>query len=342
MKHALAWFALGVLGICSTAFSAGQPGHGARSPRTTAASTLAARFFTPAELPIFPYRGMYYEAGRAGTGLSLDIDNKGFIFAMFYAYTPDGQPDFYIMTGNYAPRTDEERLGSGILGTFEATPLVAAGGECVGAGCAYKPHTETPTDLHAKIVWTAPRVATLTIDSQTWHLRAAQYLISDADALEGQWFFNAVIVTPEGHGPLSSWGSFTLQKTRRNVTAADFSQLAFVSPGSVVYDMTWKRIPLYRLKNGGDYFALYNPDTGRVDIVQAIVQSTGAIDATSVRPWGVAFPEGPQMMRGRYENAFTGGDYRNESDFSVDDDFTLVRSYPVSIFVNQSGNAESN
>jgi hypothetical protein len=300
--------------------------------------------YTERTLPIFPYRGMYYEAGRGGTGLTLDVDNNGVIFAVFYTYTPEGKPYYYLMQGNYQPRTDKDRLASGILGTFDATPYISEGGECVGEGCVYKSPTRTGTNLHARIVWISPRVATLTIGSQSWHLRAALYSISDADDIEGQWFFSAVVhYTLDKNAPdpiLASWGSLILEKTKKNITAADFSVIPFLSPNSVIYDWTWVRIPQTKVRNEGDFFALYNPDTGRLDGVQARMVD-GAIDRASVQSVFVAFPDGPQSMRGRHEYANTqGSDRKDESTFTVESDFSLSRSPPVDQFVDPLGNFE--
>jgi hypothetical protein len=298
--------------------------------------------YTTETLAIFPYRGMYYEAGRGGTGLTLDVDNEGNIFAVFYTYTPDGQPYFYLMQGKYKFQSDPSRIATGILGTFEATPYISEGGECVGDGCVYKSPARTATDLHAKIVWTSPRVATLTIGSQTWHLRAALYSISDADDIEGQWFFSAVVdYSPDAGDPiLGAWGSLILSRTKKNVTAADFASIPFLSPNSVVYDLTWERIPQTKLSHDGDFYALYNPETGRLDIVQARMTS-GSINASTIHPTFVAFPDGPQSMRGRHEYPLSSrSDPKDESTFSVESDFSLSRSPPVDQFVDPLGNFE--
>jgi hypothetical protein len=67
----------------------------------------------------------------------------------------------------------------------------------------------------------------------------------------------------------------------------------------------------------------------------------GAIDRASVQSVFVAFPDGPQSMRGRHEYANTqGSDRKDESTFTVESDFSLSRSPPVDQFVDPLGNFE--
>ena len=295
--------------------------------------------YTPTALPIFPYRGMYYEPGHGGTGLTVDIDNNGYIFAVFYTYTPAGQPTFLLMEGKYQPKSEAQRISTGLLGTFEATPYISENGECVGPGCTYKSPTRTATNLSAKIEWTASRTATLTIDGQTWHLKAGQYSISDADALLGQWFFNGVWSTP-GSEPRAPWGALVISKHTGNLTAANFSRLPFISPDALVYDVTWKRIPLFNFVDAGDHFyALYNPQTGRIDIVQGYFLGNNNLSSISIMPFAVLYLDGPQMMRGRHESpSGARPNPANYSQYSVFTDITLVRSHPLSMFLDQTAN----
>ena len=57
------------------------------------ATPAKAAFYATKTLPILPYRGMYYVLGHGGTGLTVDLDENGFVFAVFYAYGADGKPD---------------------------------------------------------------------------------------------------------------------------------------------------------------------------------------------------------------------------------------------------------
>lgn len=290
--------------------------------------------YTQTAQPILPYRGMYYEPGHGGTGLTLDIDKKGYIFAVFYTYTEDGNPTYYLMEGRYIANSDKDRIRTGVLGSFEATPYVSAGGECLGTGCTYKSPTRTATNYAAQIEWTAPRTATLTIGTQTWHIRGGQYTISDADLIEGQWFFNGVWSIP-GRQPTSPWGALTFKKNS-TLTPASFAQLPFIADNSEVYDVTWKRIPLFTFDNFGDhYYALFNRDSGRLDIVQAYYTTGGTLNTNTVLPFAVAFIDGPDTIRGRHEFPIGGnpGTYIN---YSVFTDITLTRSWPVSTFLNQT------
>jgi hypothetical protein len=71
------------------------------------------------------------------------------------------------------------------------------------------------------------------------------------------------------------------------------------------------------------------------------MNSAGAIDRSTIKPVFVAFPGGPQSMRGRHEYALTIGSNRtHESTFSVESDFTLSRSPSVDQFVDPNGNFE--
>ena len=307
------------------------------------AAQSASPAYSPYVLPIFPYRGMYYEPGHGGTGLTVDIDNKGYVFAVLYAYTPDGQPYFYLMEGQYRQRTDRERLQSGILGSFEATPYISEHGQCVGEGCDYKSPQRTATDLHAEIVWTTPRTATLTIGGQVWQLRAGEYTVSDADAMVGQWSMVAVVnasLFSVEYSNIGVFGSFSLRKNSGGAKAADFAQVPFLSPDSVVYDLTWLRSPQRVFTTSGTFFALYNPHTGRLDIVQAALTASGSVNPGSVVPQWAVFPDGPQVMRGRREYGRESSDPRDETRFSVESDVTLVRTFPVSTYVDPNGNIE--
>ena len=310
---------------------------------TFAAPAAAATgpIYSPHTLPILPYRGMYYEPGHGGTGLTVDIDKKGFVFATFYTYTPQGQPYWYVMQGTYQGNSEQERVLSGVLGSVEATPYIAENGECIGPGCSYRAPTYVSSGFHARIQWTAPRVATLTIGSQVWHLRGGQYTISEADMLLGQWFFNGV--HSFGEDPVAAFGSLVLAKTGKGVTAADFSGFPHVSPDAVVYDLTWRRIPLYSfLADGETFFAVYSPESGRMDIFQGHYNaSSGQLDRASIVPFGPMFLDGPGLMRGRHEMSITDKHSSDLSSYSVVTDITLTRSPYVSTFLSQNHEPET-
>lgn len=307
--------------------------------RPLLAAAQSGPVYTPAALPMLPYRGMYYEPGHGGTGLTLDIDKLGYIFAVFYTYTADGAPTYLLMEGRYQPKYEMERVTTGVLGTFEATPYISENGECVGEGCSYQSPQRTLTDLHASIVWTSPRVATLTIGTQTWHLQGGQYTITDADALKGQWFFNGV--NSFGGSPVAAFGSLVLSATTRPVTAADFSAFPYVSADAVIFDLVWRRIPLHSFtQDGSAFFAVYSAESGRVDIFQGVLDASGALVRSSIVPFGPMYLEGPELMRGRHELSISDKHSGDQSRYSVVTDITLTRSASVSTFMGQDDTPE--
>lgn len=133
--------------------------------------------------PILPDSAMYYELGRGGTGLNVDVDPNGYIFATFYTYDQEGNPIFYAMQGYFQPSDDV----SYSLGTFDAALYLSRDGECLGDGCDYQSPGRIPTDLEAHIEWESARQANLTIGTQSWDLQAAQYTVAEVDMVAGTW-----------------------------------------------------------------------------------------------------------------------------------------------------------
>lgn len=151
--------------------------------------------------PLLPNEGMYYDPEQGGTGLGVDIDANGYVFATLYAYDPAGNPTFYAMQGYFQPAADAAEAG--FLGTLDAPLYSAHGGECLGDGCAYQQPTAAATGLQAHIVWTNSRRATLTIGAQTWALQAAHATTSVEDMLSGTWTatFTGIAIPPPYFSP---------------------------------------------------------------------------------------------------------------------------------------------
>ncbi|MGB8714907.1 MAG: hypothetical protein WCD66_00930 [Rhodanobacteraceae bacterium] len=141
--------------------------------------------------PILPDRGMYYTPEHGGTGINLDVDPNGYIFATFYTYDADGRPTFYLMEGPFQPASDitadADRFHRNQIGSFDATLYTSRNGECLGADCVYRNPDRTLTGHKAHMVWITQRHARLSIDTQSWDLRAGQYTSADTDKIAGTW-----------------------------------------------------------------------------------------------------------------------------------------------------------
>lgn len=210
---------------------------------------------------------MYYELGRGGTGLNVDVDPNGYIFATFYTYDQEGNPIFYAMQGYFQPSDDVNYS----LGTFDAALYLSRDGECLGDGCDYQSPGRIPTDLEAHIVWASARHATLTIGTQSWDLQAAQYTITDADMLAGTW---AVTFTDraatEGGSPAAK--VFILRVTRIMEELEHQSGMAYevtcAKAGDSLGNLATECPALYDYLAGSTYrtadgyWLLYTPDYG--------------------------------------------------------------------------------
>ena len=187
------------------------------------------------QVPILPDRGMYYTHGHGGTGLNIDVDPNGYIFASFYTYDHDGRPTFYLMEGQFQPASDIVAESSEVyrdqIGSFDATLYTSRNGECLGADCIYKNPDRALTDHKAHIVWITQRHARLTIDSQSWDLWAGEYTNADTDKIVGTWTTTLTSAyTPDG-----SWSSrIAILKSRKS----EYPGTAFSSRGNYrIYDV---------------------------------------------------------------------------------------------------------
>lgn len=149
---------------------------------------------------ILPYRGVYYDRGRGGTGMFLDRSPRGDLFISFYASTEDGAPTYYLMQGMFEPSSDAVRIETGVIGTAHPSLYVSRGGECIeGANCTFQEPTRSAVDLPVEIVWMTPRHATVTIGSKAFDFEAAEFVSPDgADLADSLWLINYGISSPGG------------------------------------------------------------------------------------------------------------------------------------------------
>lgn len=68
---------------------------------------------------ILPAKGNYFVPGHGGTGINIDVDRNGYVFAIFYGYDPSGSADYFLMQGQYQPAADPTQ---GTIGSFDASP----------------------------------------------------------------------------------------------------------------------------------------------------------------------------------------------------------------------------
>lgn len=141
--------------------------------------------------PVLPYRGTYYEIGHGGTGMTVDVDRNGVVFAVFYTFDAEGQPFYYNILGQYEAETNGLALAHGaVIGTLEGDVYYGTGGECIGAGCTYQAPTAHPTDIHAQLTWLSPTQVEVTIGEQTWSMTGGRITVDFENFLEGQWYIN--------------------------------------------------------------------------------------------------------------------------------------------------------
>lgn len=139
--------------------------------------------------PLLPDDGTYWDRDQPGTGLTVDVDPNGYIFATLFVYDRAGNPVFYNMEGFFEPAAD---ISEGAIGSFEAELYASHGGECLGSDCSYASPERSMTGMHAHITWTTARHASLSIGGamwgdQTWDLRAGEYTVADKDLIAGTW-----------------------------------------------------------------------------------------------------------------------------------------------------------
>jgi len=122
---------------------------------------------------IWPYPGMYFDPGQAGSGLYVDYGPSGALFVTFETYDAAGNQVNLIAQPTYQPSSEADLIASGTIGKTTATFYQASNGQC--PGCAYRAPVLTPTTLDAGFVWSDPRHVAMTFGAYTYHLQAANY-----------------------------------------------------------------------------------------------------------------------------------------------------------------------
>lgn len=170
------------------------------------------------QVPILPDRGMYYTPGHGGTGINIDVDPNGFIFATFFTYDHDGNPFYYLMEGQFQPASDivdgSGREYPNMIGSFDATLYTSKNGECLGTDCVYKNPDRALTEREAHMVWITQRHAKLTIGTQSWDLRAGQYTSTDTDKIVGTWSTTLSYSFPPGSKPTAHLAILKIRKSQ--------------------------------------------------------------------------------------------------------------------------------
>lgn len=175
-------------------------GLGSQMPSRVAAADTA--YSAPGLLSVMPYRGVYYERGRGGTGMFLDRSPRGDLFISFYASTEEGAPTYYLMQGMFEPSSDAARIETGVIGTSHPALYTSRGGECIeGADCPFQEPTRTAVNLPVEITWMTPRHASVVIGSKSFDFRAAEFASADGDSLaNSRWLIGFGIGTQDASG----------------------------------------------------------------------------------------------------------------------------------------------
>lgn len=140
-----------------------------------------------AEGTVLPYRGMYFEHGHGGTGLTVDVDKNGYVFAVFYAYDKEGSPYYYLMEGFYEPSDPDTMIHTGVIGTLDTGAYVSEKGQCVGDGCTYRSPDRSDAHLPVHLTWTDPRKVHVQLGSQSWDITAEPYSMTVGDFISDDW-----------------------------------------------------------------------------------------------------------------------------------------------------------
>ena len=142
--------------------------------------------------PIYPYRGTYYDPHQAGTGLQVDVGLNGHTFIAYYSYSLTGQPDWYLVAGDYQPSDEVTRWTTGVIGTVNGQFYQAFNGQCLG--CDYKPTGGAVlAGVNPTLMWINSREVIMTANGQTWDFIAPNFEgRPDGDYLIGNWMIHIV------------------------------------------------------------------------------------------------------------------------------------------------------
>lgn len=260
---------------------------------------------------LLPYRGMYYTAGHGGTGLTVDVDKNGYVFAVFYTYDKDGNPYYYLMEGMYKAKSEDDRQKSGLIGTLDATAYISENGECVGSGCTYKSPERSLTNIHAHLEWSSPRNLHLELGDQSWDIQGGQYTISDGDNLLGTWAVNSWGTDSANSKPYYRAIVCNISKASVRFQPSDFPT-RYDDKGNLVAGVVVPEdADLYRMKCDAaaldDTFVWHQASTGRTGLFSANLGFGDAppTSADDVFGYATLYADGPNTIRARLDY---GGD----------------------------------
>ena len=277
-------------------------------------------------VPLLPYRGMYYTPGHGGTGLTVDVDKNGYVFAVFYTYDSEGRPFYYLMEGQYHPTSEQERMDTGIIGTLDAPAYISENGECVGAGCTYQSPDRSDAHLPAHMEWTAPRMLHLTLGDQSWDIRGGQYTVDDGENLVGAWLWNTWGVNVMTNEPFYEAFACNIKHAHPMYQTSDFPPARRDSQGRVLQgadvpnDATLYQIACDGVYRGENNFIWYQASSGRMGFLTVTFVNGYQIpsDPSRVFPHATLYADGPQTIRGRF-------DFGNKFGYESNGGLTLVR-----------------
>src|SRR5690348_14312139 len=78
-----------------------------------------------------PFRGIYFDPAKPGTGIMVDFGGStNIMFISYYSYAADGSQKYYLIQGNYAPTAEKARAQTGVIGNLaNAVIYTTNGGE---------------------------------------------------------------------------------------------------------------------------------------------------------------------------------------------------------------------
>ena len=270
------------------------------------------------QVPILPDRGMYYTPGHGGTGLTVDVDPNGFVFAAFYGYGDDGAPVYYLMSGLFKPADDimqssDPAKRRSEIGTFDGDIYTTRDGECLGEDCGYQRPENVVTGKKAHIVWITSRHARLTIGSQSWDLWAGQYTHADTDKITGSWTATVTTSFPPGSNMKSHVAMLKIRKSDYPGTVlgsggADYKiyEVACAGATDEQWDLQTTCPEFYAALRGFDsggskprYWLLYNTADGTLQLAPYDVVDGQPQFRTSTSGSLYQMELTPGVMRGR-------------------------------------------
>ncbi|HEX6834751.1 MAG TPA: hypothetical protein VF132_14530 [Rudaea sp.] len=139
----------------------------------------------PALTALLPARAIYYDVGKPGTGVAVDVGRDGDVFLAYFGYDELGAPTWYSLQSRWAPNTEAQRIATGRIGALAGPLLAAHGGQCITCDFTGKP-TVAPA-LSATAQWSTPRHLDLTIGDESWSMDAVAFGPDDAHLLTGTW-----------------------------------------------------------------------------------------------------------------------------------------------------------